>query len=104
MSQRNSPWPRPHDPEHLFTKALLAHGPMPPDGWSLTRGVNGKVIYVVARGKPARVFMKDVTSMFATEVRSRYAIKKWSANHCYKVGQSWKNEFLLWIWEQIDEC
>lgn len=48
--------------------------------------------------------MRAVTEMFADEIKRRYAVKRWSDAHCYKLGQSWKNEFMFWIWEQIDEC
>lgn len=100
---RKSPWPAPHDPEHLFTKALLAHGPLPPNGWRVTRAAGGKAIYVVAGSKESGVFVRDVVRLFTEEVAMRYAIKKWSLTHCHRVGQMWKNLFMLWVWEQIDE-
>lgn len=102
-SPRNNPWPKPHNPEHLFTKALLAHGPIPGKGWSLTRGVNGKVIYVRVHGRPAKIFQKDVTDMFAGEVKRVYSPRRWSEWHCQQIGKSWKNLFFLWLWDQIDD-
>ncbi len=96
-------WPRPHDPEHLFTKALLLHGPLPPKGWSIAQDGYGRVHYVTARGLEARGFQNAVTKMFVEEVRRRYVIRGWSGGHIRSVAQSWKNLFLCWVWEKVDE-
>ena len=82
---------------------MLLHGPMPSEGWKLTRGANGKVIYVVARSKDAQRFQRDATKLFAEEVmRRELGRTQWCQRHCQNVGKMWKNQFMLWIWEQID--
>ena len=68
----------------------------------MTRSAGGKASYVVAGSKETGAFVRDVVGLFASEVKCRYAVKKWSPTHCHRVGQMWKNEFMLWIWEQID--
>jgi len=103
VSRQNSPWPEPYNPEHLFASALLAHGPLPGGGWSVTRLPGGQARYVTPRSREAKRFVKDVVKMFAEDVRKRYAVKKWSPHHCEQVARSWKNLFLLWVWEKIDE-
>ena len=100
-----SAWPKPHNPEHLFTKALLIHGPLPSKGWNVSRGSDGTPvrIYPYTAGK-ARKFQNAVADMFADEVWRRYAVRNWTKDHCNRVGMMWKNLFLLWIWEKIDEA
>lgn len=98
----SNPWPKPHNPEHTFTKALLAHGPIPEKGFSLTRGTDGRVIYVRAHGREAKAFQTAVRLMFAGEISRVYA-GQWSEWHCQQVAKSWKNLFFLWIWEQLDD-
>lgn len=100
---RRSPWPVPKDTEHLFAKALLVYGPVPPTGFSVTRDAAGKAIYIVARGKEARAFQKAVNTMFALEVAHRYVVRGWRWQHCQQVGKSWKNLFFKWLWESIDD-
>lgn len=99
----NSPWPAPYNTEHLFASALLAHGPLPASGWSITRDAGGHAHYITPRSHEAKRFTNDVIKMFAEDVRVRYAVKKWTPHHCEQVGRSWKNLFLRWIWEKIDE-
>lgn len=103
MGHELSAWPAPHDPEHLFTKALLLHGPLPQKGWSVRRGLGGEATYVLPRNKETHRFVNEVIDMFAGEVRQRYAARAWTAYHCIRVGQSWKNEFLRWVWEKLDD-
>lgn len=99
---RKDPWPVPTDPEHLFTKAILIHGPLPGNGWSITRAANGRANYIVARGKEAKVFQQAVNAMFKDEIALRYAERGWTTNHHWMVAKSWKNRFYQWLWEQID--
>lgn len=98
-----SAWPTPHDPEYLFTKALLLCGPLPTKGWHVVRDCYGTIICINYRGKENRMFANAVSDMLADEVRRRYAARRWTDYHCLRLGQNWKNLFLKWVWEKIDE-
>lgn len=69
----------------------------------MTRDASGKAFYIVASSREAKVFQRAVIEMFSLEIQARYRIKKWTPGHCYRIGQNWKNLFLKWIQEQIDE-
>jgi len=70
----------------------------------MTRDCEGKVFSVYPRTRITRVFANEVTGMFVEEVKKRYALRKWTPYHKQRVGQSWKNLFLKWVWEKIDEA
>jgi len=76
---------------------------MPDGGWSITRTAGGEAHYITPRSKEAKRFVRDVVEMFSKDVQRKYAYNHWSPHHCEMVGRSWKNMFLLWIWEKIDD-
>jgi hypothetical protein len=97
-----SHWPHCPEPDILFGKCVLLCGPIPPQGWSVTRHPNGSAKYVTPRSRDARAFHKKVIEFFKDESLRRYEHRKWSIRHHYNLGRRWKNEFYLWIWELKD--
>lgn len=102
MSQRSKCWPDPTDPEHLFAKVLLTHGPIPPKGWRVTRAADGRASYIVAGSRETGTFVRKVCLVMADEVSVAYAHRGWRPSHRYRIGQMWKNKFMLWVWEEVD--
>ena len=87
----------------MFAKALLIYGPLPGTGFRLQRDGHGRVTYVTARGSEAKQFSHDVQALFREDIKRRYAIRKWSSGHVARVAKMWKNDFLIWIWDEIDK-
>jgi hypothetical protein len=103
-ARRSDPWPDCPEPEHLFGKAVLLYGPIPDEGWSITRHPDGSVKYVNAAKRPARRFKDKVVQVMLDDINRRYSVRGWSHNHRHRLACKWKNQFFRWLWRQVDEA
>ena len=99
---RKDPWPDCPDPDMVFGTAMLLLEGFEPDGWCVTRSPDGSASYISPRGKLARATVSALVQFFTAVVRDYYEDRRWSAAHIEKVARKWKNEFLLWVWEERD--
>ena len=99
---RKDPWPDCPEPDMLFGTAMLLLDGFAPDGWSVTHNPNGSVAYITPRRPHARATVLAIVRFFTAVVKQYYEHRNWSDRHIDKVARKWKNQFLIWVWEERD--
>lgn len=102
MSQQSDAWPSCPEPEVMFGKALLLYGPIPEKGWRITRNAANQVTSIYGRGREARALCAEAEKLFYEDIKKRYSVRNWKDTHMRMVAKMWKNEFLWWVWDEID--
>ena len=103
MTARKNPWPDCPDPDTLFGTTMLLLKGFEPDGWSVTRDPDGSVTYISPRRRNARATVMAIVNFFTEVIRNAYPHRRWSERHIEMLARKWKNQFLLWVWDEREK-
>ena len=92
-------YPDPPNAEISFMKALLIYGPMPDKGWRIQSYYEGRTLSVEPRSIRTKVIVSGLIRFFMAEVHKLPESGKWTPFHIERVARHWKNQFLVWLWD-----